>query len=62
MADKAISDLIQALQITNEDQFVLEQGGVAKRLNGETLLKFVTERCIGHGDNAARRKLGNGNL
>nr|DAP24447.1 MAG TPA: collagen triple helix repeat protein [Caudoviricetes sp.] len=42
MADKAISDLIQALQITNEDQFVLEQGGVAKRLNGETLLKFVT--------------------
>nr|DAP87499.1 MAG TPA: nucleoid-associated protein [Bacteriophage sp.] len=42
MADKAISDLIQALQITNEDQFVLEQGGMAKRLNGETLLKFVT--------------------
>ena len=42
MADKAISDLTQALQITNEDQFVLEQGGKAKRLNGETLLKFVT--------------------
>ena len=42
MADKAISDLTQALQITNEDQFVLEQGGEAKRLNGETLLKFVT--------------------
>lgn len=42
MADKAITDLTQALQITNEDQFVLEQGGVAKRLNGETLLKFVT--------------------
>ena len=42
MADKAITDLTQALQITNEDQFVLEQGGEAKRLNGETLLKFVT--------------------
>jgi hypothetical protein len=42
MADKAISDLTQALQITNEDQFVLEQGGEAKRLKGETLLKFVT--------------------
>ena len=42
MADKAISDLIQATQITNEDQFVLEQGGEAKRLNGKTLLKFVT--------------------
>ena len=42
MADKAISDLTQALQITNEDQFVLEQGGEAKRLKGKTLLKFVT--------------------
>lgn len=42
MADKAISDLTQAVQITNEDQFVLEQGGEAKRLKGETLLKFVT--------------------
>jgi predicted RNA-binding protein with TRAM domain len=42
MADKAISDLTQAVQITNEDQFVLEQGGEAKMLKGETLLKFVT--------------------
>ena len=42
MADKAISDLTQALQITNEDQFVLEQGGEAKMLKGETLMKFVT--------------------
>ena len=42
MADKAISDLTQALQITNEDLFVLEQSGEAKKLNGETLLKFVT--------------------
>lgn len=40
--DKAISDLIQALQITGEDLFVLEQNGVAKKLPGETLLKFVT--------------------
>ena len=42
MADKAISDLTQALQITNEDRFVLEQSGEAKMLKGETLLKFVT--------------------
>ena len=42
MADKAISDLTQALQITNEDLFVLEQSGEAKKLRGETLLKFVT--------------------
>lgn len=42
IVDKTISDLTQALQITGEDQFVLEQGGEAKRLKGETLLNFVT--------------------
>lgn len=42
MADKAISDLTQATQITGEDLFVLEQSGEAKKLKGETLLKFVT--------------------
>lgn len=42
MADKSISDLTQALQITNEDLFVLEQGGTAKKLKGATLLDFVT--------------------
>ena len=42
MADKAISELTQALQITNEDLFVLEQSGEAKKLKGETLLDFVT--------------------
>ena len=42
MADKAISDLTQALQITNEDLFVLKQSGEAKKLKGATLLDFVT--------------------
>lgn len=42
MADKAISDLTQALQITNEDLFVLQQSGEAKKLKGATLLDFVT--------------------
>ena len=42
MADKAISDLIQASQITGEDLFVLEQSGEAKKLKGGTLLDFVT--------------------
>ena len=42
IVDKAISDLIQALQIANEDLFVLEQNGEAKKLKGETLLDFVT--------------------
>ena len=42
MADKAISDLTKALQMTEEDLFVLQQGGIAKSLKGKTLLKFVT--------------------
>ena len=42
MADKTIGDLTEALQITNEDLFVLQQGGTAKKLKGATLLDFVT--------------------
>lgn len=42
MADKAITDLTQALQITGEDLFVLQQNGKAKKLKGATLLDFVT--------------------
>lgn len=46
MADKAISDLTQALQITGEDLFVLEQSGEAKKLKGKTLLNFVTLNVV----------------
>ena len=46
MADKSISDLIQALQINNEDLFVLEQGGEAKKLKGKTLLDFITLNVV----------------
>ena len=42
MADKTIGDLAEALQINNNDLFVLEQGGTAKKLKGTTLLDFVT--------------------
>ena len=42
MADKAITDLTQAQQITDDDLFVLEQSGEAKKLKGATLLDFVT--------------------
>lgn len=42
MADKQISELIQAAQITDADLFVLEQDGTAKKLTGATLLDFVT--------------------
>lgn len=46
MADKAISDLTQALQITDEDLFVLEQNGEAKKLKGKTLLDFITLNVV----------------
>lgn len=42
LVDKQISDLTQALQITGDDLFVLEQSGEAKKLKGATLLNFVT--------------------
>lgn len=42
MADKTISELTQATQITNEDMFVLQQNGEAKKLPGMILLDFVT--------------------
>lgn len=42
MADKAINDLVQALQITDDDLFVLQQQGTAKKLKGKTLLEFLT--------------------
>lgn len=43
MADKAISDLTQALQITNEDLFVLEQGGEAKKLIGSQVVQYAKD-------------------
>ena len=46
IVDKAISDLTQALQITGEDLFVLEQSGEAKKLKGATLLDFVTLNVV----------------
>lgn len=42
MADKAINDLVQASQITDDDLFVLQQQGAAKKLKGKTLLEFLT--------------------
>lgn len=46
MADKAITDLTQATQITGDDLFVLEQSGEAKKLKGATLLDFVTLNVV----------------
>lgn len=43
MANKAISELPEALNVNNQDLFVLEQGGLAKKLAAET---FITEQGI----------------
>ena len=42
MADKTIGDLTEALQINDNDLFVLQQNSEAKKLKGATLLNFVT--------------------
>lgn len=41
MADKAISELTQATEVTDSDLFVLQQGDVAKKLLGSTLKNYV---------------------
>lgn len=43
MADKAITDLTQAQQITDDDLFVLEQSGEAKKLPGSKLVKYAKD-------------------
>ena len=47
MADKAITDLTQATQITGEDLFVLEQNGTAKKLPGSRLVKYAKDAVDG---------------
>ena len=41
MADKAISELVSAEQITATDMFVLEQNGTAKRENFRNIFKKI---------------------
>ena len=43
MADKAISDLTQATQITAEDLFVLQQNGEAKKLKGSQVVQYAKD-------------------
>lgn len=49
MADKAISELVAAEQITATDMFVLEQSGTAKKVTGQVLLNWLTKAADGHG-------------
>ena len=43
MADKTISELTQATQITNEDMFVLQQNGEAKKLKGSQVVQYAKD-------------------
>lgn len=58
MADKAVTDLIEADQLTKGDWFLLEQGGTAKKLSGQTLIAFLTALADGHGGIANIEKIG----
>lgn len=49
MADKAITELVQATQVTGTDKFVLEQDGTAKQLTGQTLINYLLKMIDGHG-------------
>ena len=58
MADKAISELINAEVITATDMFVLEQNGTAKQLTGQVLLNWLTAAADGHGGISSIAKVG----
>lgn len=49
MADKAISELTAATQVTPTDRFVLEQNGTAKSLTGQVLENWLLSFADGHG-------------
>lgn len=57
MADKAISELIAASQITATDLFVLQQDNTAKKLTGQVLLNWLTSAADGHGGIQSVKKL-----
>lgn len=49
MADRAIQDLTEATSVNATDSFVLEQGGEAKHLTGQTLINHLLAMIDGHG-------------
>ena len=62
MADKAVSELIEAERITATDLFVLEQNGTAKKLTGQVLLNWLTAAADGHGGIQSIQKVGTNGL
>ena len=57
MADKAITELVAAEQITVTDLFVLQQNDTAKKLPGQVLLNWLTAAADGHGGIKSIEKL-----
>lgn len=49
MADKSVSELVEASSVTPTDLFVLEQSGTAKKLTGQTLENWLVSFADGHG-------------
>lgn len=49
MADKSISELVAATQVTPSDLFVLEQANTAKKLTGQVLENWLVSFADGHG-------------
>lgn len=49
MADKQISDLVAASEVTPASLFVIEQNALAKKLTGQTLITWLTAYADGHG-------------
>lgn len=62
MADKAISELIAANQVTPTDLFVLEQNGTAKKLTGQILENWLVSFADGHGGIQSIAKLSTSGL
>ncbi len=60
--DKPISELIEALSVLDEDLYVLEQGGEAKKLKWSTFIKFAVARLDGHGGIQSVTKTGTSGL
>lgn len=60
--DKPISDLIEALLVKQDDLFVLEQGGAAKKLTGQTLISYLLRMIDGHGGIRGIEKAGSDGL
>lgn len=62
MADKPISELIAATQVTPSDLFVLEQSGTAKKLTGQVLENWLLSFADGHGGIQKLEKVGTDGL